>query len=177
MDIIISTFPRSGSNFLREYLTQRTDIKTIIKTHSPIDKNLVYDEPVVSIARNPLDSIASIVSMEKTLFDGDIEGYIKTRIEDYLYFYSNIQNASMILSYDDLIADPDIVVTQLCSKLNGTMNNEKYESLLQDKYGPKYTNNYIVTSSSLSNYSLIHNKVASYDLSECNELYLKCLGQ
>jgi hypothetical protein len=175
MSIIISSFPRSGSNFLREYLTQCTDIVTRLKIHDPIDSNFLHEGPIVSIARNPLDSIISIVAMENVFFEGDIDEYITQRIDDYIYFYSNIKNADVVVSYDELVSDTRSVANKLCSVFGGTLNDNQYETLLEDKPAPRYTNSYVVTSSKLYNYKVVAQKIKDYDLSECNAIYTKVL--
>lgn len=113
--------------------------------------------------------------MENVFFEGDIDEYITQRIDDYIYFYSNIKNADVVVSYDELVSDTRSVANKLCSVFGGTLNDNQYETLLEDKPAPRYTNSYVVTSSKLYNYKVVAQKIKDYDLSECNAIYTKVL--
>ena len=63
------TYPRHGSHFLRENLTQEVDNFDIIYQHGFNDNNveILKDSPILTVVRNPIDAIASklVLSLER----------------------------------------------------------------------------------------------------------------
>jgi hypothetical protein len=63
------TYPRHGSHFLRENLTQEVDNFDIIYQHRFDNNNaeILEDSPILTVVRNPIDAIASklVLSLER----------------------------------------------------------------------------------------------------------------
>lgn len=165
---MLLTYPRSGSHYLKEMINQKTGV--ILKsTH---DEEKVFDNYIISIVRNPNDTLRSKYAMQKhyepyKIFNDYQEGY-KT-------FYENLINKSYILiDYNDLINNTDNLIKYLFNYFNLIDNGSSYKTNLKDYEGSKY-----LVSSKTSNY---YNDIdmSQFNLTEQNKIYdialLECIN-
>jgi hypothetical protein len=176
MEIILSTYPRSGSQLLNDYVRQCTNMIPI-KTHDPVlsDSEL----KVISIARNPFDSIVSIVSMDDLYYGYDLKAYIQQKIDHYIYFYSNLDKVDLLFSYEDVVSNTSLVVDEIVGLTNAVRNDNVYASSLKNYEivdGAKVSG-YVISSRTLDRYNEIAEIVKDYDLSQCMEVYTKSLAR
>lgn len=165
------TFPRSGSVYLHELAIQSCNYY-FVKTH-----NYEYpksdDQKIVTVARNPIDTIVSSVAMlvyyreDKTCqYDLDSES------ENYLRFYNKmITDADIIVDYDKFINDPKGTLKSLESILGITCGAMEYRDRIKDR--PE--NKQLKTSKSSPLYDKIYKMALKMDMSKQNEVYLELL--
>lgn len=189
-DIIIATYPRSGSHFLQNSIQYSTGA-LILKTHEP-----VYDKKVISIIRNPLDSISSSVSMhglDRTIIKSNkdvfvnipyngtgIDRFITKSKTDYQTFYNylnSLNNNEIILKYEDLVSDMDLVIDFLCKEIKFVKNfkvdkdviyNHIYNHIEKNGVTPGYS----LTSTKNKDYDKVYNMLKNdTDIKKLNDLY------
>jgi hypothetical protein len=161
-DHILLTYPRSGSKYLTEIIEQTSGIR-LISTH---DINKTFNKKIITIIRNPLDTIKSKATMQRNFgqykdLKEYADGYCKTY--DHL-----IINANLIIKYEDLISNNDLLIEFLFDYLKITNNNIKYSSILKDS--KDY--NYLVSSKTSSLYESVPMDTINLDL--CNKYYQEC---
>ena len=99
----IITYPRSGLNLFRSLLEQQYYSSHASHSISEFKNSL----SIVTIARNPVDSVASHFAM--TSFDRGnepyeiIEQFLVQYAEQYAWF---LENSAYVVSYDNLIENP-----------------------------------------------------------------------
>lgn len=182
--IVVATYPRCGSNFLCLRLISNFGFEfgsSMIKTHSTTKTG----DLVVSIVRNPLESVLSIVAMESSALNkGNLDKLITKAIEEYINFYKYLTEdfIGKIYSYDALINTPDSVVYSIGKHLEIPYidSPENISFVETKKYNYEiYTNdkkvamvhNFIPSSTALEKYESIRDMVRKYDLSEAFRLY------
>jgi hypothetical protein len=193
-DIIIATYPRCGSNFLQNSINNSTGY-LISKTHDEI-----YDKRVISIIRDPLQSIASSVSMhgvyKQTIksngtifinvpYNGiDVDNFIIKDIYFYKTFYeylNSLNSKAIILKYEDLINNIDSVVNFLCKDFKILKNNKVdkdaiYNHIYNHVEKTGITPGYSLSSKKNENYNeiyrnILENYVNSINFKEVQDLY------
>lgn len=160
MDYIILTFPRSGSNYLRELIKQKLrdpnnpDIPiNIPKTHSISECD---GKRVISIIRDPFDTMKSLITLalsfpENPEFAVESGESFKFPANQYMETYSYIMdNSDLIIDYRDLISRPNDVIDYLAQSMNLVVNKEEYVNELVD--GP----NHLVSSTTSKLYNNIN---------------------
>jgi hypothetical protein len=176
-DIILTTYPRSGSHFFHKAFLLLTGIH-IDKTHDITKTKHKY---IINISRDPAESIASWIIMQKHFHNLiNNENYIKlVCVPRYIKFQSNIIiSANFIINYLDLKLQPDIVVKDIANKTNSplivdSLNVNKAEKML-DEISNK-NNLYLKTSSTFKEYPLILENLKKYNLDMCYDLYYKSI--
>jgi len=124
---VISTYPRSGKNFFVDLFKLKTGF------HIPDTHLNGYDEKghvsflknfehVVTIIRNPIDSISSLITMEMTnhnlnYFDENTfsevhaQWVINAKVNEYVNFYRQIKdNSTIVIDFDFFISNDDYVI-------------------------------------------------------------------
>jgi hypothetical protein len=160
MDYIILTFPRSGSNYLRELIKQKLrdpnnpDIPIEIpKTHLPSEAD---GKKVISIIRDPFETMKSLITLalsfpddpQFTVESGEI---FKFPANEYMNTYSYIiDNSDLIIDYNDLISRPNDVLDLLAKSMNLVINKEEYINQLVD------STNHLVSSKTSKLYNTIN---------------------
>lgn len=180
-NILLTTYSRSGSHLLVDYLEQTFDIKfsrtdleeKYTQYHSNHYTYTDGDRTVITIIRNPFDSISSIVAMERRFFPDDtVENFISKRLKEYEDFYEYIIGyADYVIKYETLLADIS-AAGKLFSKVAGIpiKSNSYNDSVISKPW-----NNHVKTSKDLPEYQEIREKLSLYDLSYCESLYKKAL--
>lgn len=104
-EVAVITFPRSGSFFLKGLIENNSGLK-VIKTHVP---DLTKTKTVITIARNPKDTITSYLAMLAEYRDfQDYEGVAKELLNDYVENYKYfMSHADIIIDFDNLVNHPE----------------------------------------------------------------------
>ena len=111
---MIVSYPRSGKSYLQSILTLAFSKKfDFSHLNKPGEKQKLkeYDH-IISLVRNPIDSISSIVSMQME-FDNslNVNDLIDTRIKEYIDFYSFALNSQCIfINFDDIEKNIDKII-------------------------------------------------------------------
>ena len=156
---MLLTYPRSGSKYLKELINQKTGF--ILKsTH---DKEKVFNKYIISIVRNPNDTLRSKYAMQKHYEPGIV---FNDYPEAYKIFYENLINDSyMLIDYNDLINNTDSLIKYLFNYFNLIDNGLLYKTNLKDYEGSKY----LVSSKTSDTYGNID--MTQFDLTEQNKIY------
>lgn len=181
--ITLLTYPRSGQHFLKYALTEATNIEVIAKHPNVVllEENVEFAEGTntVSIARNPKDSIASIVTLELsaaglTYVDST---YLDARISYYQKAYEYILSyVNTFIDYNDL-SDMQSLVNKICQKFGGSITgnldgiHERYEANHLETE-PEWK---LISSKNQDVYSNIMTVLDSRNLARCEELYNQAL--
>lgn len=180
------TYPRSGSHYFDELVYKKTKIH-IEKSHFV---NLLFDEnnnktrTILTIARDPKDSINSLIAaetqnirrlsneMDKLHFINQTFNQI---ITSYILLYSFLCDyADYVIDFNDLIKYPDIVIQKTLDLLE--INEENYN--LFHRGEQPYAKEYIPSSKKLSNYDkdiLNKYKMFNFNIDLCYFYYDKLL--
>lgn len=107
------TFPRSGSHYLAKLIHEKT-MFNIQRSHSiniSFDKNNEKIKTIVTIARDPKDTIISLVALQRALGVDTPDSKINEIITQYIMFYNFLfQEADHVIDFKDLISIPDRVL-------------------------------------------------------------------
>lgn len=181
MSILIATYPRSGSSYLQAYLSiffsEYIDSTHLNKGNDAED--ISKHSTIVTVVRNPIDSITSIVSMEthynkeyRSMLINNSKMFKETicqkRIKEYADFYSKITDyATVFIDYEQL--DKNIkVLANLLSKIeNKKSSNNEYFDVVKDTPSQKF----LRTSTKSELYNDIKNIIVESNLTSCNEVY------
>lgn len=160
----IVTYPRSGANYLSNLLLNkcRQDIRYSHIPNYP-------DRFIITIARDPFQSIHSHVTMRKHYHSN--EGYSKRYNNEYKDMYKFLyENANIVIKYEDLIEFPEKILLKISSAL-------KFEIDPLDIPVPVAVDNkedtYLRSSKTSLEYKNEHFKIE--DILDCYESYNKLL--
>lgn len=164
---IILTVPRSGSNLLENTLEAMSLIR-LPKTHGCWDTK---GYGIITIARDPLDTITSWAAMRMHYRDGEIR---KDLVRQYCSTYQFlIDNADIILDYNELVEDPYKITNGLIKSL-GMKAFFDTPKIARNPDVP--SRRYLVTSTTSEYYDQAREYASKQDLSYCYELYNKLLS-
>jgi hypothetical protein len=156
--MIIITYPRSGSHYLRALIVQKLDTR--------IDGSHLIDDAdgfVFTIARNPKDTLQSFITMSSH-YHQDIG--IQAEIDKYTALYGLLYTrANAVIDYDTLIKNPDAVIDSISYILNKPVIDHTYEDSMIDRPDEVY----LVSSTTSELYG--QNHLDGYDLSKAYEAY------
>lgn len=108
------SFPRAGSHYLQNLLLARLGI-TADRFHW-LDQIENKDNIIISVIRNPIDSIASNISVVSNF--GEIPGSVGSHVSMFIDSMNEISdNADVIVDFEELISDPDGVAKKLSEAL------------------------------------------------------------
>lgn len=193
-DIILRTFPRSGSNYLFSLLRQYTGF-SIPRTHGC--KNscphffYMYEDtgtkPInIIVIRNPLDTIVSAWVMgvshiypEDQITDThpNVGDGVSIFINRYSCWHRNFEmdESTIILDYETIVNEPQKVIEFLANLIGVEVQSTHYTNALKDteQFGTtKMMSNYLVSSKSRSKlYETAKRQISKIDMSECWEIY------
>jgi len=165
------TYPRSGSHFFMDTLYEIEKIN-FTKSHfldQLFDKDNNKQRTIITIARDPIDSISSYLALNRERRVMDEFSIVKNKT-DYVLMYSFLcENADYVIDFNDLITDPDSVIKKILDLLN--IDKKEYHNFATHPI-PKYKN-FIPSSKELINYD--KNILNSLDLDLCYYYYHKLL--
>ena len=164
MEPIILTFPRCGANYLHELLFQSSGVR-IPRTHVIQEALSKFS---ISIIRKPEDSFISQVAMDMHYgLTAPLSPLSHNYIEMYEYL---INNKSLLVKYEDLINNPELVTMKVCNYIGYNFKESVYKDYLLDEVW----NNHLVSSKKSKYYSEI--KIPEKYLIEPNKVYLEALN-
>lgn len=160
----IVTYPRSGANYLHNLIFNYSSI-SIGYVHKTDNLN----GKIITIARDPFESIHSDVTMRKHYHPE--EGYSKTYNKRYIDMYIFLYNrADIVINYKDLIESTNKVIEKTCNMLG-------FEKLLNDRpqKGDDKYQSYLVSSKTSPKYKEKH--FEKEYINDCYEPYTKLLSR
>jgi hypothetical protein len=160
----IITYPRSGKHYL-EGLILKYSSREIESTHKASNN----DGFIITIARDPFESIQSNIAMKKHY---NPETYSEHDYIDYyieLYKFLN-NNASLVIDYKDLINFPEEITRMICDLLGFEKKISNYEM-----YGDNKDYEYLVSSKTVKEYDEEYFKVE--DIENCYTQYYNLLSK
>lgn len=179
-NINVLTYPRCGSNYLYWLFYSSFNVN-INKDHLIENIKLDNNNYIVTVLRDPLDALTSIITMESFYWRSkqknknnyvDLDNYIfiklNKRIENYKKFFNLIpQYYNLMLHYDDINTYRENIVKHVSNETKIKIVNNNYVDLIYDN-----PSSYFLKSSKTSNeYEIIKEKVYNTDLSECYNIY------
>lgn len=107
------TFPRSGSHYLAKLIHEKT-MFNIQRSHSiniSFDNNNQKIKTIVTVARDPKDTITSLVALQRAQGTDTPDSKINEIITQYVMFYNFLfQEADYVIDFKDLISIPNAVL-------------------------------------------------------------------
>jgi hypothetical protein len=172
-NLFFVTHPRSGLNYFAEYFFQVTGYN-LARSHNLED----YKKGVlVTIVRNPVDTLASHVSMMcKTSNFKNLSVISKLAEEsakNYEDFYKNvIPKTNIIISYESFIENPKEIMSDFLNKLKIKHTMCEYNQTLRDRDGE-----YLVSSSKTELYDILKMHYHQYNLKNHFDLFGDALSR
>jgi hypothetical protein len=169
-DMRLITYPRSGQNLFRMLLGQQG--YRINSSHNTTD--FLDKKHIISIVRNPIDSVASAMAMvnfyQKENGYGIIPQMIKNYEKTYIWL---LKNATYIISYEDLTNNPKNTIEYFLDYFSLKRREVDYDlSLCVDDPNEGY----LVSSKNVDSYkgALEYTKTAPF-IEDAKEIYQKLL--
>lgn len=164
------TYPRTGSHYLDRLIYKKAKFH-IERSHTVnqlFDINNKKTKRIVTIARDPKDSIASWIGLNKFL--GSTYRGTSEMMTDYILLYNFLyDNADYVIGYEDLVEYPDAVTEKILELLE--INDENYLDFVTDvDYDSK---TYIQSSKSVPGYGDIN--LDDFNFDSCYFYYERLL--
>jgi hypothetical protein len=125
------TYPRSGSHYLRDLVKQKLD--------TDLNDSHNWDDAkgfVITIARNPYDSIQSVITMTMHYEQPvEIDKMIRAYNHSYGFLYTR---ANVVIDYNTLTNNPNKVISYLSDILEKPINPDEYRNEMTDHPDKKY---------------------------------------
>lgn len=160
----IITYPRSGTHHLQNLILAYSS-QEIAFSHYPVTE----DSFIITIARDPFDSIQSLVAMKKYY---NSETYRENDYREYyvgLYKYLH-SNAGLVIAYDDLINFPEETAKMVCELIGFKKNPSDYKNSVNKK-----SIEYLVSSKTVKEYNEKYFKIE--EMADCYDEYHKLLSK
>lgn len=165
------TYPRSGSHYFDDIVYKEAQIH-FTKSHyieGLFDKNNNKQKTLITIARDPIDSISSYINLLNFNI-GEKEDVISQKTTEYILMYSFLcENADYVIDFNDMIKYPESVVKKILTLLK--IDKDKY--YLYDRNVWLKHENYVPSSKSLPFYK--NNILDGVDIDLCYFYYHKLL--
>jgi hypothetical protein len=160
----IITYPRSGTHYLQHLILTYSSQKIDSSHYQVFDNSFI-----ITIARNPFDSIKSTMAMKKhyfpdTYLDND---YIKYYIDTYTFLN---KDANLVIDYEDLVSFPEEITKSVCDTLGFKKNPMEYPMMKDDK-----DYEYLVSSKTVKEYE--EEYFSKQDIEKCYPHYLELLSK
>jgi hypothetical protein len=166
------TYPRSGSHYFdREfYKKAKFHIERSHAVNHLFDANHNKEKIIVTIVRDPKDSILSLISL-KQFYNFTIED-INELISNYILLYSFLyEHADYIIDFNDLITYPEIVVDKMINILN--INEDNYKTFVtKTNYNSR---NFLESAKGVPGYG--ETELDDFNLGACYYYYNKILSK
>jgi hypothetical protein len=170
------TFPRSGSHYFDELIYKEARIH-IEKSHTInllFDKNNNKKRKLITIVRDPVESIRSYSAYEQSHAGPRPLFAIETRVNQLLTEYILMHNflydhADYVIDFKDLVSYPDAVTNKILSLLD--IAPEDYEFF--NTYPNNYSEDYLASSKILASYD--ENLLDKFNFDSCYFYYNRIL--
>jgi len=164
------TFPRSASHYFDRLVYNKVGFhieRSHIVNHL-FDKDNNKKRRIVTIVRDPIESISSLVALEKSLVSNS--NRVNEIVSEYVLLYNFLyENADYVIDYQDLTKYPDLVIDKILNLLD--INKENSFNFVTDiDYNSK---NFVESSKSLSGYKEV--KLDNHNIELCYFYYNKIL--
>jgi len=156
-DICMVTFPRSGVNYFAEFFYQLTGLY-LPRSHEPMS---AMGKQMISIVRNPVDTIASATAMYLTTNSHlTTEQVAESFSRQYYTFYNKILNSgpNVVIDYEKFIERPMDVLISFIKYLDIEYDVVEYNDQLENH------DDYVVSSKSSIIYEDTLNYIKTLDL-------------
>lgn len=165
------TYPRSGSHYLDRLIYKNAKFH-IQRSHTVnwlFDKNNKKAKTIVTIARDPKESIISYIALEKHVSPLS-PPRINEMITEYILLYNFLcEHADYVIDYEDLIKHPDSITKKLLEILKiSEKDADRFATNID--YDSK---NYVQSSKDLPGYESIN--LDEFSLELCYFYYNKLL--
>jgi hypothetical protein len=165
------TYPRSGSHYFDKIIYEKAKFH-IERSHTVnwlFDKNNKKAKTIITIARDPRESIISYIALERHISPLSTPR-INEMITEYILLYNFLcENADYVIDYEDLIKHPDLITEKLLEILKiSEKDADRFATNIN--YDSK---NYVQSSKDLLGYENISLDEFSLDL--CYFYYNKLL--
>jgi hypothetical protein len=150
------TYPRSGSHYFDDLVYKEAKIH-IEKSHFVnllFDKNNNKEKTILTIVRDPIDSINSVVAAETQNASMRINPhFVRPKVNELITFYILLysflcDHADYVIDFNDLVEYPDAVIKKTLNLLE--INEENYNLFYRGEQ--PYAKEYIPSSKKLPNY-------------------------
>lgn len=126
------SYPRAGSHYLQNLMLARFGITA--DRHHWMDKVLNKDRVIIGVVRNPVDSIASGISI--VVNSGDVPGSAGSHVSAFIDSMDEIlDNAHVIIDFEELISDTDGVAHKLSEALGLRLFDNGHDISVQRESG------------------------------------------
>jgi hypothetical protein len=165
------TYPRSGSHYLDRLIYKKANFH-IERSHAvnhSFNKNNEKIKRIVTVARDPKESIISYIALEKHISPLS-SPRLNEMITEYILLYNFLyEHADYVIDYRDLVDRPDTITEKLLEVLE--INEENSHRFLTNiNYDSK---NYVQSSKDLEVYKSIN--LDNVNLNLCYFYYNKLL--
>jgi hypothetical protein len=167
------TYPRSASHYFDKLLYKKMNFH-IERSHAVnglFDQNNNKIRKIITIARDPRESISSYIALEK-YFNPDKPSFFREKVTEYILLYNFLyEHADCVIDYKDLMNKPDIVIEKVLDILN--INKDNYTDFITNiDYN---SNRFLESSKSLAEYSEINKELDNYNIELCYFYYNRLL--
>ena len=173
--VIVNTPTRTGSTFLCNEMVNNLKISHsgITKTHDP-DMLKNGESMQIVILRNPTDSIASMISMDKRNGSQDIVLDITDRISHFgemLDSFCTAYNKTVPFLFEDVVANTSEVINFISDRFKIDYREAPLNNTVEDRH------NFVKTSKTLDFYDNMLNSLLEYspELSTLEVKYFRAI--
>jgi len=168
------TYPRSGSHYFEHLVYAKIGYR-FKRSHTigdVFDKNKIKTKTIITIARNPEESIRSLLTMQKEQGTEVHDDSIRHTISNYALLYQCLYNhADYVIDYNDLIKYPDTIVNKILNFLNIEYNKDS--NFIIEDYKKFNGERWIQSSKKFDSYNEI--KLDNFNIGLCYYEYNKLL--
>lgn len=168
------TYPRSGSHFFEEAFYKKTG-ERVSRSHTIVqafDENKNKIKKIVTIIRDPKDTIVSWLTLQKKYGNEANKQSINQALSDYALLYQFfLDNADYIIDFNDLVEYPDLVIKKIMELLG--IKQESQSDFYVDENFNK--NQYLKSSKILPYYNEIN--LDGYNIGLCYYEYNRLLAK
>jgi len=179
--VVLHTFQRTGRNFVLNAIKDIADIWIDSSQSSNLKDFGNYDK-VVTIIRNPVESIVSLALMaSRTHPDQDFASNVSASSSAWINFHqeANMDN-SVFLNFKELESDPESFIKKILdiSNINQVKDysGERLNEIMKE-YQDSHKSGFIISEKDSPKYKEVNEYVLSLDLSQHFDIYNNLIGR
>jgi hypothetical protein len=166
------TFPRTGSHYLDKLIHDEMHI-SIEKSHSVtyiFDKEVNKNRTVITIARDPMDSLFSYIALSENNFGPADPTRIEQIVTEYVLMHNFLyEHADIVIDFKDLVERPEATLKKVLELID---IKEKDYHLFDTEYNTKHPE-YVESSKILRGYK--KHKLDDFNMELCYFHYNRLL--